>query len=277
MIVNRKKLDLRLRKIREIIINPESYYQYELSEDVKKYSASALCEKKERVVSLGFQAPLFEGLQVRELFIQGSIYSIRDVYDIFPTVLWHLNCYKGEYIIAFFNDRLMPWLKLDNPFVDVGYSIFSGHITIDCRSLSEAIYIAQELLLLIGIPLNAVGIRCKKTGDSKLVKKLKQYYRKKQEERVREESLRLAEERKREKAENQKRLNAQRQANRGTEGKRKVEGWAKTSKEDLRFYKKMCVSASKFAWQQNSTSPRTVLVNGVLTTLGEVLSGEDCY
>lgn len=293
MIIKRERLRAKIDKIKPILSAPEVYYGFEPSEEVRQYAKATVASSNETVTSFAFHALDFVGVSFKEMCIEDCLYDISGARDILPTVLWHVNCHKGEYIVALSNDRMLPWIKLKNPHLDIGYSIFSGQVELDCRGAGNEVAIAQFLLLLVGIDLDKVGVKFKKEWrfpngvEQKIRKYEKSVARAKQAETARKRKLEERRERKAKQdawrqthAEEFARIQAKARA----EYEARMAAWREKNKIDRRVFRHCSVNfahatsetRSAFAWrQQNVSSPRIVLAGGVVASRSEVLSGED--
>lgn len=293
MIIKREKLKARIERIKPILSSPETNYGFGLAEEVDRYAKATAASVCETVTSFAFHASDFVGVNFREICIEDCLYSVSCARDILPTVLWHVNCHRGEYIVALYNDMMLPWIKLKNPHLDIGYSIFSGQVELDCRGVDNEIAIAQFLLLLVGIDLDKVGVKFNKglrfpNGvEQKIRNHEKAVARAKQAEKAHRRKIEARRERKAKEAvwrqEHAEKF-AMIQAKVHAEYEARMALWREKNKIDKRVFRRRSVNfvhimseiRSVFAWhQQNVSSPRIVLAGGVVASRSEVLSGED--
>lgn len=158
MFIEQERLIKCLSIITKRMNSPERYYTRHPPIDVEHYAAEIVRDKNS-VITFAYPASSFIGLNVQELFIAGRVYALSSLCDILPTILWHLNAYYGEVIIAMENDGLIPWIKRKNPHLELDYSIYSGNIEIDVDDVNDSLEKAQWLLLFTGIDLDHVALR----------------------------------------------------------------------------------------------------------------------
>ena len=158
MIFDQEQLIKRTWIITKRMRSPELHYTRRPPAEVVRYATNIVKDEK-RVVTFAYPASSFVGLKVREVFIAGRIYELTSLWDVLPTILWHLNVYHGDVVIAMANDGVVPWVKKKDPHVELDRSIYSGDVELEVDDVVDAIEKVQWLLLFTGIELDRVAFR----------------------------------------------------------------------------------------------------------------------
>lgn len=278
MIIKDEEKRKRLAIVMRRMTNPNLHYTRNPSEAVENYADNIVCDRK-RVVTLAYPAHAFERLRVSELFIDGRLYAISSLLDILPAVVWHVNMYMGDLMIALESDGLVPWIKRRNPHLDLDYSIYSGNIELECGNIVNSIAKAQWLLLFCGLELDRIALLIDPSSAADVIRlrKLRRSAILAKEQRTHEaERRKIREQREREKAARAK-VCAGERASSSAKLKRWGKKASKQSRHEINIASVMSMMSSTVgaAWNTYNKAPIIVSCGGVIGTRSEMLSGED--
>lgn len=278
MIIKEEAKRKRQAIVEQRMTKPDLHYTRKPSESVENYADNIVCNRK-KVVTLAYPAHAFEGLRVSELFIDGRLYAISSLADILPTVVWHVNVYMGDLMIALESDGLVPWIKRRNPHLDLDYSIYSGNIELECGNIVNSIAKAQWLLLFCGLELDRIALLIDPGSSADVIRLRKQ---RRSAILVKEQRAHEAEQRKiREQREREKVARAKARAEERASASVKLERWGKKAKKqpqheiNIASVMSMMSSTAGAAWNTYNNAPIIVSCGGVIGTRSEMLSGED--
>jgi len=295
MIIDEIKKQKRLMVVERRLADLDAHYTRMPDDAVLNY-AQNIVRNECQVVTLAYRASAYAGLDVRELFIDGSVYAISSVMDILPSVVWHLNTYKGEYIIAFDNDKMMPWIRRKNPHLDIGYSIYSGNVEFEVDSVTDAVYKAQRLLLLCGIELDRIAVcfsgnRRSEVIELRMLREMRRHAKTVAEKERSARERRAALEVKNRRKALQDQRNDKRRRAKATEraaAAQRIVRWSgcqssskvlhpRKSHVDMAALMSEISSPSGAAWNTYRGTPVFVTCGGTVGSRQEVLSGEDSF